>query len=60
MYVINKQVLKRMAHLLESPYKMRLALNRGDLSDVVAIYQRIQSMPPSSVLRILVRVKVHN
>eukprot|EP01035_Chromulina_nebulosa_P032761 gene32761-43786_t len=46
-----------MAHLLESPYKMRLALNRGDLSDVVAIYQRIQSMPPSSVLRILVRVK---
>jgi hypothetical protein len=52
-----EKVLKRMAHLLEFPYKMRVALDRGDLSDVVAIYQRIQSMPSTSTLRILNRVK---
>ena len=53
-----EKVLKRMSHLLEYPYKMRQALNRGDLSEVVSLYQRIQAMPSSSsALRLLTRVK---
>lgn len=52
-----EKVLKRMSHLLEYPYKMRQALNRGDLSEVVAFYHRVQTTAPGNALRITNRVK---
>ena len=36
------QVLRRLASTLEHPHKMRLALERGDLDETVAIYRRVQ------------------
>ncbi len=52
-----EKVLRRMAAVLEHPHKMRLALDRGDLQEVVLIYQRVQAIPSTISLRILQRVK---
>lgn len=53
-----EKVLKRMTALLEYPMRMRTALERGDLSEVVSIYQRVQAVPTSSSsLRILHKIK---
>lgn len=53
-----EKVLKRMTAILEYPVRMRTALDRGDLSEVVAIYQRVQAVPTSSSsLRILHKIK---
>lgn len=53
-----EKVLKRMTALLEYPVRMRTALDRGELSEVVAIYQRVQAVQTSSSsLRILHKIK---
>lgn len=52
-----EKVLRRMSAILEHPHKMRLALERGDLQEVVLIYQRVQAIPSTISLRILQRVK---
>ena len=53
-----EKVLKRMTAILEYPVRMRAALDRGDLAEVVAIYQRVQAVPTSSSsLRILHKIK---
>ena len=51
------QVLRRLASTLEYPHKMRQALDKGNLEDVISIYQRVQALPANSSLRILGRVK---
>lgn len=53
-----EKVLKRMTTILEYPVRMRTALDRGDLSEVVSLYQRVQAIPTSSSsLRILHKIK---
>eukprot|EP01034_Spumella_vulgaris_P022488 gene22488-28616_t len=52
-----EKVLRRMSAILEHPQKMRMALDRGDLQEVVLIYQRVQAIPTTISLRILQRVK---
>jgi hypothetical protein len=53
-----EKVLRRMTAILEYPVRMRTALDRGDLSEVVAIYQRVQAVQTSSSsLRILHKIK---
>ena len=51
------QVLRRLASTLEYPHKMRQALDKGHLEEVISIYQRVQALPANSSLRILGRVK---
>ena len=51
------QVLRRLTPTLENPHKMRLALTRGDLDEVIAIYIKVQSIPPSTALRVVQGVK---
>jgi len=51
------QVLRRLTPTLEHPHKMRLALNRGDFDEVVSIYQKVQAIPSSNQLRVVLSVK---
>ena len=51
------QVLRRLTPMLENPHKMRLALNRGDYDEVIAIYLKVQSIPSTSALRVVQGVK---
>ena len=51
------QVLRRMTGVLEYPSRMRAALERGDLAEVVATYRRVQTLPTSASLKIVLRVK---
>ena len=53
-----EKVLKRMTAILEYPMRMRTALEKGDLTEVVSIYQRVQAVPTSSSsLRIMHKIK---
>eukprot|EP01038_Epipyxis_sp_PR26KG_P007822 gene7822-10624_t len=52
-----EKVLKRMSSLLEYPYKMRLALDKGDYTEVISIYQRVKLVPSTSAFRIAKKVK---
>lgn len=51
------QVLRRLTPTLENPHKMRQALARGDFQEVLAIYQKVQSLPMASALKVVQSVK---
>lgn len=53
-----EKVLRGMSTLLEYPHGMRRALEKGDLSEVVALYQRVQSIPSTSALKIVEKIKM--
>jgi hypothetical protein len=52
-----EKVLKGMSTTLEFPFMMKRALDRGDFKEVVALYQRVQSIPGNSSLKIVPRIK---
>jgi hypothetical protein len=52
-----EKVLRSMSALLEYPHSMRLALDKGNLKDVVALYQRVQAIPSTSALKIVQKIK---
>lgn len=52
-----EKVLKSMAALLEYPHSMRLALDKGDLQEVVALYQRVQAIPSTTSLKIVQKIR---
>ena len=52
-----EKVLKGMSTLLDYPRSMKTAYERGELKDVVALYQRVQSIPETSGLKITTKIK---
>lgn len=52
-----EKFLRRLASTLEYPQRMRRASEKGDFNEVLALHQRILTIPTSSSLKILQRVK---
>lgn len=52
-----EKVLRGMSTALEYPFLMKKALDRNDLKDVVTLYQRVQSVPGNSSLKIIPKIK---
>lgn len=52
-----EKVLRGMSATLEYPFMMKRALERGDLKEVVGLYQRVLSVPGNSSLKIVPKIK---
>jgi hypothetical protein len=52
-----EKVLKGMSTLLDYPRSMKTAFERGELKDVIQLYQRVQSIPDTSGLKITTKIK---
>lgn len=52
-----EKVLKGMSTLLDYPRSMKSAFERGELKDVVALYQRVIGIPETTGLKITTKIK---